>query len=179
MFADNSPKILNLDRYNGRINIIQPPDMALQFQMTEKIQKANKSSDYRDATAGIFEDNLLSTVFFSAGNIQILQNGLRAGVHKLSKGLYVIPEQNLNNLKIIMRSTYLQNVMHTKYNGKITAEVERLNKLVLDYCIPTVYNEAVGYEKYTQDQSSLAIPLEHPKQNDRDYRQLELYKTIR
>lgn len=168
-----SPKILDLGRYNGRINIIQPPDIGLQFQMTEKIQIANKSSDYRDATLGIFENTLLATVFFSAGNIQILQNGLRAGVYNLSKGLYVLPNQNSNNLKIIMRSIFLQNANHTNDAAKVTAEVERINKLVLDYCIPTVYNEAVGYEKYTQDQSSLAVPLEHPKQNDRDYKQLE------
>lgn len=171
---DGSPKILDLDKYNGRINIIQPPDMALQIQMTEKIMIANKSSDYRDATNGIFEDNLLSTVFFSAGNIQILQNGMRAGVHRLSKGLYVLPNQNINNLKIIMRSMYLQHVQHTNEPARITAEVARINTIVLDYCVPNVYNEAVGYEKYLQDQSSLVVPLEHPHQNDRNYKQLEL-----
>lgn len=164
--------ILDLAKYNGRINIIQPPDMGIQMKMAEKIMIANKSTDYRDAMSGVFEDNMLATVFFSAGNIQIIQNGIRAGVYEKSNGLYVIPNQNVNNLKIIMRSTYLQYAEHKPDN--ITAQVERLNKIVLDYCVSSVYNEAVGYERYCQDQSSLVVPLEQPRNHDRNYKQLEL-----
>ena len=169
---DRSDKILDLEKYNGRINIIQPPNMSIQFQMTEKIMVANKASSYHDAMNGLLEDNLLSRVFFSEGNIQIIQNGLRAGVYKMSDNKYVIPNQNINNLKIIMRSTYLQHAEHR--NEDVTKQVERLNKIVLDYCIPSVYNEAIGYEKYCQDQSSLVVPLENPKHHDRNYKQLEL-----
>ena len=94
-------KILDLARFNGRVNLIQPPDMSIQMKMVEKIMVTNKSTDYRNATSGVFEDNPLASVFFSAGNIQTLQNGIRAGVYEKSKGLYVIPNQNINNLKII------------------------------------------------------------------------------
>ena len=90
----------------------------------------------------------------------------------MSDNKYVIPNQNINNLKIIMRSTYLQHAEHR--NEDVTKQVERLNKIVLDYCIPSVYNEAIGYEKYCQDQSSLVVPLENPKHHDRNYKQLEL-----
>ena len=167
-----SPSILDLAKYNGRVNIMQPPDMSIQMKMAEKIMTTNKSTDYRDAMAGVFEDNLLATVFFSAGNMQIIQNGIRAGVYDKSNGLYVIPNQSVNNLKIIMRSTYLQYAEH-KPDG-IADQVERLNKIVLDYCVPSVYNEAVGYERYRQDQSSLVVPLEQPRNHDRIYKQLEL-----
>ena len=71
-----------------------------------------------------------------------------------------------------MRSTYLQYAEHKP--DEITAQAERLNKLVLDYCIPSVYNEAIGYEKYCQDQSSLAVPLELPSNHDRNFKQLEI-----
>ena len=71
-----------------------------------------------------------------------------------------------------MRSTYLQYAEH--YSDNITKQVERLNKIVLDYCVPSVYNEAVGYERYCQDQSSLVVPIELPKHHDRKYKQLEL-----
>ena len=169
---DRPEKILDLENYNGRINIIQPPNMDIQFKMTEKIMVANKASSYHDAMNGLLEDNMLSRVFFSEGNIQIIQNGLRAGVYKMSDNKYVIPYQNINNLKIIMRSTYLQHAEHR--NEDVTNQVERLNKIVLDYCIPSVYNEAIGYEKYCKDQSSLVVPLEHPQHHDRKYKQLEL-----
>jgi hypothetical protein len=49
-----------------------------------------------------------------------------------------------------------------------------LNKLVLDYAVPTVYNETMGYLKYCQDQSTLVVPLELPRHHDREYKQLEL-----
>ncbi len=168
-YSTTPTTILDLAKYNGRINIIQPPDMGIQMKMTEKIMIVNKSTDYRD---NVFEDNVLSKLFFSAENIQIIQNGIRAGVYEKSNELYIIPNQNVNNLKIIMRSTYLQYAEH-KPDG-ITAQVERLNKIVLDYCIPSVYNEAVGYERYCQDQSSLVVPLEQPRNHDRNYKQLEL-----
>jgi hypothetical protein len=160
-------------RYNGRVNIIENPDPTAVFKMQERIALKNKSTNYTSALAGNdWEDNLLARVFFSAGNVQILQNGLRAGVYEMSNKQFVIPPQNVDQLKIVMRSTYLQFAEHLQEN--ITQQVERLNKIVWDYVVPTVYNEAVGYMKYMQDQSSLVMPMDRPIHNDREYKQLEL-----
>ena len=79
-----SNQILDLAKFNGRVNLIQPPDMSIQMKMVEKIMVTNKSTDYRNATSGVFEDNPLASVFFSAGNIQTIQNGIRAGVYEKS-----------------------------------------------------------------------------------------------
>ena len=160
-------------RYNGRVNIIENPDPTAVFKMQERIALKNKSTNYTSALAGNdWEDNILARVFFSAGNVQILQNGLRAGVYEMSNKQFVIPPQNVDQLKIVMRSTYLQFAEHLQEN--ITQQVERLNKIVWDYVVPTVYNEAVGYMKYMQDQSSLVMPMDRPIHNDREYKQLEL-----
>lgn len=160
-------------RYNGRVNIIENPDPNAVFKMQERIALKNKSTSYSSALAGNdLEDNTLARVFFSAGNIQILQNGLRAGVYSMSKDKIVIPPQNQDQLKIVMRSTYLQYAEHMP--NDITGQVERLNKIVWDFVIPTVYNEAVGYLKYMQDQSSLVMPMDRPLHIDREYKQLEL-----
>jgi len=175
MDLENYNKTLIIDgsRYNGRCNIIENPDPTAVFQMQERIALKNKSTNYSSALAGNdWEDNILARVFFSSGNIQILQNGLRAGVYAMSKKTIVIPPQNVDQLKIIMRSTYLQYAEHLPTN--ITQQVERLNKIVWDYAVPTVYNEAVGYMKYMQDQSSLVMPIDLPLHHDREYKQLEL-----
>ena len=170
---DDTRKILDMQRYNGRINIIQQPDPHIQFKMQERINMKNKSTGYCSALSGNdWEENLLAQVYFSAGNVQILQNGLRAGVYQMSNNKFVIPLQNIDNLKIIMRSIYLQYAEH--YESKITEQVERLNRMVLDYAVPSVYNEAMGYMKYLQDQSSLVVPMERPLHHDRQYKQLEL-----
>jgi len=171
---NNVNKILDMERYNGRVNIAEPPSPDIRFQMQEKIAVKNKTSEYREALAGTWETNSLSQVYFSAENIQIVQNGLRAGVYKASDEKFVIAPQNIDTLKIIMRSIYLQYAEH--YPNNITGQVERLNKLVLDYAIPTVYNETMGYLKYCQDQSTLVVPLELPRHHDRQYKQLELKK---
>lgn len=161
-------------KYNGQVNIISQPDPNAVFKMQEKIVIRNKSTDYNSALSGNdWEFNILAKTFFSAANIQILQNGLRAGVYKMSKEKQiVVPPQNTDHLKIIMRSTYLQHARHFPTN--IREQVETLNKYVLDYAIPTVYNEAVGYLKYLEDKSTLVVPIDRPVQNDRNYKQLEL-----
>jgi hypothetical protein len=165
--------ILDMERYNGRVNIISQPDPDAIFKMQERIALKNKSTSYVSALSGNdWEDNLLSRTFFCAENIQILQNGLRAGVYEMSKHDIVIPPQNIEHLKIIMRSIYFQFAEHRPNN--IKSQIERLNKIVLDEIIPKVYNEAMGYLKYMQDQSSLVVPIDRPLHHDRNYKQLEL-----
>lgn len=165
--------LLNLDaKYNGRVNVLEPENPDIRFQMYEKVAVKNKATEYREALTGEWENNLLAKVFFSQGNAQIVQNGLRAGVYEMSKNQYVIPPQNMDALKIIMRNIYLQYAQH--YATDVTGQVERLNNLVLSQCVPMVYNETVGYMKYLQDQSSLVVPLDVPMHHDRNYKQLEL-----
>lgn len=169
---DNPDKIINLERYNGRVNIAEPSNPDIRFQMQEKIAAKNKATEYREALTGVWETNVLGQVYFSKENMQIVQNGLRAGVYAMSNNKFVIAPQNMDTLKIIMRSIYLQYAEH--YPDKITEQVERLNKMVLEYAIPSVYNESMGYLKYCQDQSSLSVPMELPRQTDREFKQLEL-----
>lgn len=173
-YTPNSNRILpqSTGLYNGRVNIIEPENPNARFQMFERIAVQNKATPYREAILGDWEDNLLSRVFFSAGNIQIVQNGLRAGVYAKSKEKFVIPPQSIENLKVIMRNIFLQYVNYVE-DKEITKEVERLNQLVWNYTIPMVYGECMGYMKYLQDQSSLVVPLELPQQPDRVYKQLE------
>ena len=142
--------ILKPQNLNGRVNIIDIP-AELQFSMQEKIAVENKSTEYRDALTGLIEENILSKVYFSSDNIQIVQNGLRAGVYQMSNNKYVVAPQNIDTLKIIMRSIYLQFADHSETD--IKKEATRLNKLVLEYAVPNVFGEVEGYIKYCKDQS--------------------------
>ena len=89
----------------------------------------------------------------------------------MSEKKYVVAPQNIDTLKIIMRSNYLQFADHG--NNDIKSEVTKLNKLVLEYAIPNVFNEVEGYIKYCQDQSTLVTPLDLPQQPDREFKTLE------
>lgn len=155
---------------NGRINIKSPNTSAL-FKMYDKIP-ANQCVTFRNATEGLWDDSLLSRAFFSQQNIQILQNGIRAGVYHRSNGQYMVSPQDCDSLKIIMRSVFLQYSANQPSN--IPQQIEELNKIVLNYCIQQVYSEAQGYMKYIDDASTLVVPIAHPIQASNTDRQLEL-----
>jgi hypothetical protein len=148
---------------NGRVDIInkEGPDISNLFAMYDKIP-ANQCSTFREPTLGVWNENDLSKTFFSESNIKIIQNGIRAGVYKVSNGQYIIGQQDCDSLKIIMRSIYLQHAANQKNN--IKGQITELNKMVLEYCVHQVYSEAQGYVKYLRDVSTLAVPLAHPIQ---------------
>jgi hypothetical protein len=155
---------------NGRINIKSPNTSAL-FQMYDKIP-ANQCVTFRNATEGLWDNTALSQAFFSRENIQIIQNGIRAGVYERSNGQYVIGDQDCDSIKIIMRSVFLQHSANKPSN--IPQQIEELNKIVLNYCIQQVYSEAQGYMKYVDDVSTLVVPIAHPIQASNNDKQLEL-----
>lgn len=161
---------MNCSSSNGRVDIMQPNTGAL-FSMYDKIKTEDKSN-FRDALTGNWIETPMSLAFFSTQNIQILQNGIRAGVYKMSKGLYNIGNQSTDNLKIIMRSIYLQSA--TNKPTDITSQIIALNNLVLDYCVKRVYNEAVAYMNYRRDASNMYTPISHPVQADINDKTLEL-----
>jgi len=155
---------------NGRVDI-KTPNTSTLFQMYDKIP-ANQCVTFRNATEGLWSSSPLSQAFFSEQNIQIIQNGIRAGIYHMSNGQYTIAPQDCDSLKIVMRSVFLQNSANQPNN--ISQQILQLNKIVLNYCIQQVYSEAQGYMKYINDASTLVVPISHPVMaNDTD-RQLEL-----
>jgi hypothetical protein len=155
---------------NGRVDIKSPSTCDL-FKMYDKIP-ANQCATFRSPTEGLWDDTKLSEVFFSNYNIQILQNGIRAGVFQRSNGQYTIGQQDCDSLKIVMRSVFLQNASNKPFN--IKGQVEQLNNIVLNYCIQQVYSEAQGYMKYLDDASTLVVPLANPMVESTYDKQLEL-----
>jgi hypothetical protein len=155
---------------NGRVDIKSPNTCDL-FNMYDKIP-ANQCATFRNPTEGLWDDTKLSQNFFSRANIQIIQNGIRAGVFKKSNGQYTIGEQDCDSLKIVMRSVFLQNASNKPFN--IKGQIEQLNNIVLNYCIQQVYSEAQGYMKYLDDASTLVVPISYPMMESTYDKQLEL-----
>jgi hypothetical protein len=155
---------------NGRVDIKSPNTSNL-FAMFDKIP-ANQCATFRNPTEGLWDETYLSKAFFSHQNIQLIQNGIRAGVYHRSNGQYLIGPQDCDPLKIIMRSVYLQYSANQPNN--ITQQIEELNNIVLNYCIQQVYGEAQGYLKYIDDASTLVVPIAHPVMANNTDRTLEL-----
>lgn len=139
---------------NGRVNILTPPNSMVLYDTPQYV------SNYADALNGNWENSPLSRAFFSIQNQQILQNGIRAGVYKNSKGSYVVSQQSDTQLKMIMRALFLENSTNTQTH--MTEEITRLNDIVIKYCIPRVVSEAKAYLGYLKDASTLAVPMRTP-----------------
>jgi len=160
--------------FNGRVNIMGP---ALnQFQLFDHPTNNYKDiTSYNDALNGNWQQSPLSKAFFSRQNIIILQNAIRALVYKSTNGIYNIAPQNETELKIIMRSIFLQNASHQPTH--IKEQITELNDLVLEYAVPKIISEATAYIKYKNDVSTLAVPHDRPAYvNNKGDKQLELQR---
>jgi hypothetical protein len=157
---------------NGRVNIAghNPFD---KFKLYDKIPTDHKTTAYRSAMTGNWENTNLSNSFFSADNINKLQLEMATGVKNLSNGRFNIGKQDEDTLKIIMRSIFLQHAKNN--NSNVMSQVNVLNKMVLDYCVPQIYSEAQGYVQYKNDVSTLAVPIDRPTSTYRN-NTLELKK---
>jgi len=165
---------MSCNKPNGRVDIITP-DTSKLFAMKDKITPDGHAiTDFRGAMTGNWYNTPLSNAFFSAANIQALQNGLRAGVYHRSNGQYVIGEQDPDALKIIMRSIFLQYSANDPTN--IPQQISTLNRLVLDYAVGQVYGEAEGYMKYIRDASQMYDPIARPVMSTVNDKQLVMKK---
>jgi len=94
-----------------------------------------------------------------------------------SNGKYTISRQSDIELKIIMRSFYLQ-YARNRTDISILEQIKTLNGLVLEWSVPEIISNLKQKEKYIKDINSLPIPLERAElMNQKGLKQLEMYKS--
>ncbi len=146
------------NKENGRVQL-NPQENGTPFFIQDMIPK-NEKTNYSNATKHMLSPSLLGTTFFSSENIEIIQNAIRAEIYRKTNQKHKIDKQNYDQLKMIMRSFFLQYALHQDHN--IKEQITTLNQMVLDYCVPQVYGELIAYLKYKEDISTLATPIDHP-----------------
>ena len=133
---------------SGRVNI----EGGTPFFLKEKVPVDDKTNHY-SATKYMLQPSLLTNTYFSKENINIVHNNIKREVYNLSQKKYVIDDQNMDTLKVIMRSIFLQ---YSNFNNKkIREQIEKLNQMVVDYCSKSIYGEIKGYLKYNEDASNV------------------------
>jgi hypothetical protein len=111
-----------------------------------------------DALRGNLLATPLNTAFFLPENVEIIQNRIRYQVWEKTK--QVIDRQSSDDLLIVMRSMYYQYGKNRP--DQIKEQIEELNKIVADWCVPKIIAEIDMYLYYRKDVSTLPVPLEHP-----------------
>ena len=138
------------------------------FQMAERVNVRNKTTEYREAVSSIYESNETAESYFSAGNIESVQRAIEEQVLAKSGQQFRAP-LIVNDTKKVMRDTYLgcaKDVLSSTTG--VAAQVDYLNQKVIAHCVPVVYSEAVSYLKFLKDQNYLVVPMMLPLQPDRE-----------
>jgi len=127
------------------INITGPNKTAV-FTLSDRIP-IDHTVSFRDAlTKDIYNNkNTLYDLFFNDSNINNLQLEIQSGVKRMSNNQYTVGTQNIDQLKMIINSIFVENSRH-QYSDSAIA-IKNLNSLVLQYAIPQVFNSVESHLK--------------------------------
>jgi len=104
----------------------------------------------------------LSLSFFTPSNVRTIQASIRREVYTRSGSKkYAIDDQDVDEIKLIMRGIYYQYAKNNLFD--IQGQVEELNKIIVDWAAPRILSEIDQYQYYLKDISHLPIPLQQPQ----------------
>ena len=135
----------------------------------ESLKGSNTNSMFKN----LYGETLLTFLFFSDKNVQNIQKLTRMTVYRHTK--QVIDNQSNTELLVVMRSIFLAYSQHPKLIdesmsekerkvllAQYTGEVDRLNQLVIDTCVPLIVSQLQQYLVYLHDASSPLRVMEKP-----------------
>lgn len=143
---------------NGRVDLMTPLTN-LEIPSFQQRYERNDTAE-SDAIYGRTQSTSVSKLFFSANNIDALQDGIRYRVYVETNGKYVIGRQSDQELKIVMRSIYLQYAKNLP--SDVVGQVRTLNAKVLEWVVPEVLSNLKQHEVFKRDASTLPMPMERP-----------------
>ena len=141
---------------NGRVQDLPNGSFAI-YQLFQ----ANNRDNNRfggEALRSIHSSNELATVFFSQQNLDVLQEAIRYLVWVKSCKRFVIDKQSDTEVRLVMRSMYLQYAKHKQYD--VLGQIKELNMLVLDFCVPRIVQEIDLYKRYIVDITQLPTQMD-------------------
>ena len=145
---------------NGLIRNVNTPSTLSIFSIDGDIY-----SDYDNyneySLKGIQESSPMSVIFFSDSNVEALQKTIRFEVYKTKRK--VISEQSPNELYTVMRSIYLQHANSRSSTNKFMDNLQKLNQMVVDYCVKNVSDQLAQYTNYIIKISNLPPLMKRPQ----------------
>lgn len=148
---------------NGRVNLnpssttgsTVPDSAGFSYPMKTEVNFSG------DMLRGNWDHTALSDAFFTRKNVDIIQKEIRKEVYRISGSKqYVIDDQDVDEIKMIMRAMYLQYAKNNPFN--VEGQINELNELVVKWSAPRIVSEIEHYEYYLNDISHLPVPLEKP-----------------
>jgi len=149
---------------NGRVNLNALPSgggSTVPDSAGFSYPKQTEVSFSGDMLRGNWDHTPLSDAFFTRKNVDIIQKEIRKEVYRMSgPKQYVIDDQDVDELKMIMRAMYLQYAKNNPFD--IEGQIKELNDLVIKWSAPRIMSEIQQYNYYLNDISHLPVPLPQP-----------------
>lgn len=149
---------------NGRVNLNALPSSGgstVPDSAGFSYPKQTEVSFSGDMLRGNWDHTPLSDAFFTRKNVDIIQKEIRKEVYRMSgPKQYVIDDQDVDELKMIMRAMYLQYAKNNPFD--IEGQIKELNDLVIKWSAPRIMSEIQQYNYYLNDISHLPVPLPQP-----------------
>jgi hypothetical protein len=148
----------------GRVDLSNAADIPLKysgsggggglFEPAHPNQASIYAGDFSQRSLRIqHSENDLSSVYFSARNLDLVQDAIRYKVFRETNGQYKIGRQSDSELRVIMRSMYLQYAKNLPTN--CAQQVQELNGMVIDWAVPEILSNLKQYEAYKRDVSQM------------------------
>jgi len=160
------PNTANLSAgQNGRVNLTSRPSAGGFLENPAMGGFTHRTSvdanPAQDLMRGNWTENKLSQRFFGPDNTRSIQVGIKKEVYDRSGDKrWVIDDQSTDELQIVMRSIFLQYAKNL--DTDIPGQVQDLNDLVLEWCVPRILSEIGMYKYYIDDISKMPVPMSHP-----------------
>jgi len=149
---------------NGRVNLKAEPSATgatVPDSAGFSYPKQTEVNFAGDMLRGNWDHTALSDAFFTRKNADVIQQGIKKEVYRMSgPQKYVIDDQDVDELKMIMRAMYLQYAKNNPFD--VQGQITELNNLVIKWASPRIMSEIEQYNYYLNDISHLPVPLEQP-----------------
>lgn len=149
-------------RTTGRVNLTPSETGGNLPPSVFQYPTAPDSASHDDLMRGNWSENPVSIAFFSVDNMKYLQHAIKVGVYERSgANKWVIDDQSIDELKIIMRAMYLQ-YGRNSLTESVKSQVTELNNIVLEWAIPRIMTEIKAHLTYLNDITTMHVPMTHP-----------------
>jgi hypothetical protein len=149
---------------NGRVNL-NPREAAGGSPVPDSAgfsyPKQTEQNFASDMLRGNWDHTALSDAFFTRKNVEVIQTEIKKEIYRMSgPKKWVIDDQDVDEIKMIMRAMYLQYAKNNPFN--IEGQMNELNQLVVKWSAPRIMSEIEQYNYYLNDISHLPVPLQQP-----------------
>lgn len=145
---------------NGRVNFGRTGTSSAASLPGFEYRQTSVQSEADDAIRGNVMPTPLNQAFFGPANVQIIQNKLRRDVFERSRGEFLIDNQSVDELLIVMRAMYLQ--YGKNQPTRIPEQIAELNQIVVDWAVPKILSECSMHKTYLYDIQNMPVPMSQP-----------------